>query len=73
MDTKQIFEEHKECGAIIHLKAYGASDTLLTGIKGEPMARNIRDSMNYWFVENPDGFPTKNDVEVTNHETYELH
>ena len=65
MDHIQKLEKHKESGAIVHLKAYGACDTWLTGIKGESMPCNIRNSMNYWFVENHDGFPTKDNIEVT--------
>ena len=34
MDTH--IDEHKFSGAVIHLKAYGACDTFLTGIIGEP-------------------------------------
>lgn len=65
MDTHIV--EHKLSGAIIHLKAYGASDTFLTKIIGEPTSYNIRDSMNYWFVDNQDGLPTKKDT--TNNDT----
>jgi hypothetical protein len=63
-EAYQTFQE-LNYGALIQLKAYGASDTFLTGIKGEPMSCNIRDSINYWFVDNHDGQPTKNDINNT--------
>jgi hypothetical protein len=64
MDTVNT-QDYKNTGAFIQLKAYGASDTFLTKIIGEPMSFNIRNSLNYWFVENTDGQPTKNDLSTT--------
>lgn len=63
MDTVNT-QDQKNKGAFIQLKAYGACDTL-TKIKGEPMSCNIRNSLNYWFVESIDGQPTKNDIDTT--------
>lgn len=56
-------EEYKVSGAIIQLKAYGASDVLLTSIKGTPMPNNIRASINFWFIDNNDGLATIYDIE----------
>lgn len=64
MDTVNN-QDYKNKGAFIQLKAYGASDTFLTKIKGEPLSYNIRNSLNYWFVENNDGLPTKNQLSST--------
>jgi hypothetical protein len=64
MDTVNT-QDCKNQGAFIQLKAYGASDTFLTKVIGEPMSYNIRNSLNYWFVENNDGLPTKNQLNTT--------
>jgi len=57
--------DRRSIGAMIQLVAYGASDIYLYGIKGSPNYYNIHDSIMYWFINNDDGLPQKEDIETS--------